>query len=214
MTIQPLAEAYTAEGFNAYLASRVTRELAMRAWRPRGVVLHNTGFLAGPYPVSTKNFYIDMAHGDRPLDGAQRVRNMWQSYIRKGWPGGPHLVLTDREIYTANPLWLPGTHSPSWNATFWGLEMAGDYDIEPFSPELRRLAVEAMAGLYSLLGHEPENETFHLHKEDMLSSHRHCPGRHAGLKAQWIADIDAAMAQMHPGDHEPEPPPEAGEEIS
>lgn len=201
MTIAPIAEAFDKAGFSKYLAGEVTDNFARTFWRPRGVVLHNTDTLDGPYDESVKNFYFDSAHGDRPLSGAQRIKNMWVQYERKGWPGGPHLVLTDKEIYAANPLWMPGTHSPSWNSTFWGIEMAGNYDREPFPPALRDLAVYACACLYSLLGQEVKDSTFHLHKEDMASSHRHCPGRNAGTKQQWIADINATLAAMHPGDH-------------
>jgi hypothetical protein len=200
MTIAPLAKSYTRETFTSYLEGEVTTRLTQTVWRPRGVVLHNTGKIGGPGKSSSENFYYDTAH-QRPLDGAQRVRNMWQSYVNQGWQGGPHLILTDREIWTGNPLWLKGTHSPSWNATFWGMEMAGDFDIEPFPPALRALATHALAALYSLLGHEPSASTFHLHKEDPATMHKRCPGKNAGLKDQWIADIATAMRASHPGTH-------------
>lgn len=203
MTIQPLAKSYDKAGFSAYLHGEVTDRLLKTLWRPRGVVLHNTDTIGGPNAESVKNFYVDSTHGNKPLAGAQRIKNMWVQYEQKGWAGGPHLVLTDREIFTANPLWLKGTHSPSWNSTFWGLEMVGNYDREPFPPGLRDLTVYTLAALYSLLGHEPSETTFHLHKEDLQSSHRHCPGVNAGPKARWIADVRATMAAMHPGGHEP-----------
>lgn len=201
MTIEPIAKAYDKAGFAAYLAGEATQNLLKTMWRPRGVVLHNTGYLKGPTKTSSENFYFDAFHGNRPLSGPDRIKNMWQTYKAKGWPGGPHLVLTESEIYLANPLWLPGTHSPSWNSNFWGLEMAGDFDIELFTPKFRDLVTYTLAALYSLLGHEPKETSFRLHYEDPLTAHKRCPGVHARPKSKWIADINATLAAMHPGDH-------------
>jgi hypothetical protein len=200
MTLPALAKSYDKAAFTAYLRGEVEEEMAKRVWRPRGIVLHNTGKIGGPGKTSSENFYYDTSH-KRALSGPDRIKNMWQTYIKAGWAGGPHLVITDREIFTGNPLWRKGTHSPSWNNTFWGIEMAGDFDIEQFPPALRDLATYAAAALYALLGHEPTNDTFHLHKEDPATSHKRCPGRNAGPKGQWIADIKATMAAMRPGDH-------------
>jgi hypothetical protein len=185
VTIKPIAKGLDKAGFSAYLAGEATEQLVRTTWRPRGVVLHNTGYLKGPTWNSTENFYFDAFHGNRPMSGADRVKNTWQTYIAKGWSGGPHLMLTDREIYLANPLWLPGTHSPSWNASFWGLEMAGDYDIEPFTPKMRDLVTYALAALYSLLGHEPDEATFRLHYEDPLTAHKPLSGQ--GTRGQKAA---------------------------
>lgn len=188
MTIKPIAKGMSAQEFKTYVDGDVTAR--MGAWRPRGVVLHNT---AAP---TLAQFYKNK---DKPLSGEQRVKNMWVSYERAGWAGGPHLVVTDREILLGNPLWLRGTHSPSWNATFWGLEMAGDFDKEALPPALRDNAVQAMAALYAMLGHEPDNNTFHFHKEDPRTTHKGCPGKNAGVKANWIEWIQEAMAKQHPG---------------
>lgn len=202
MTIAPLAKSYTADAFTTYVAKEV--EPKMGVWRPRGFVLHNTGLMTPkgePLPAkggksTSEWFYL---YKGKPLAGLQRVKNMWVSYQDQGWAGGPHLVVTDREIFTGNPLWLRGTHSPSWNAMFWGLEMAGDFDVEAFPPALRDLAVHAMATLYAMLGAAPTNDTFHLHKEDPATTHKHCPGKNAGVKADWIKAITAHMATLHPG---------------
>jgi hypothetical protein len=197
MTLDALAKPYNKAGFATYLHTEIEDRFLQTVWRPRGVVLHNTGKISGT-GTSVENFYQSRG---KPLDGAQRVKNMWQTYINNGWYGGPHLIITDVEIFTGNPLWKKGTHSPSWNSTFWGLEMVGDYDFEKFPPALRDLTTYALAALYDLLGHEPTNDTFHLHKEDPLTSHKRCPGKNAGPKSQWIADVRATMAAMRPGGH-------------
>lgn len=179
---------FTRETFAIYLRDEVT--LKMSAWRPRGVVLHNTGTMQWP----------GMAHG-QPISPEQRLDNMSVDWQNRGFSGGPHLVISpDGIIWAAWPLWKPGTHSPSWNHTFWGIEMVGDFDIEPFPEALKASATAALADLYSMLGHEPTNDTFHLHKEDPASSHKHCPGVNCGDKPTWIARINAAMIATNPGE--------------
>ncbi len=200
--IEPIAKAFSKDAFEAYVDDVVSK--LMGAWRPRGFVLHNTGIIPPRPNPSVQNFYT--ISGKKPLAGPQRIRNMWETYRNQKppWKGGPHLVVTDREIFAGNPLWLAGTHSPSWNATFWGLEMVGDYDIEPFPDALRDNAVHAMACCYAMLGREPDDQTFHFHKEDPGTTHKHCPGTHVGDKASWIAMIRKRMAELYPGGgHEP-----------
>lgn len=189
MTTPPLAKSYSKAAFEAYVEKDV--EPQMKVWRPRGFVLHNT---AAP---TLAQFYLNKG---KPLAGDQRIRNMWVSYQNQKWSGGPHLVVTDREILTGNPLWMKGTHSPSWNSTFWGLEMAGDFSVEKMPPALQDLAVHAMAVCYAMIGQAPTNDTFHFHGEDPKTTHKGCPGKNAGKKADWIKAITARMAELHPGD--------------
>jgi hypothetical protein len=132
------------------------------------------------------------------MTGAQRVKNTWESYRKQGWSGGPHLFCTDREVILGNPLWISGTHSPSWNQTFWGLEMPGDYDKEPFPDGLRDMVSFVLATLYAALGHEPTADTFHLHKEDVATLHKRCPGKNVGTKAEWLVMIHDQMKALNP----------------
>lgn len=186
---EPLAIAMSAEDFEHYCA--VTLPKKMSVWRPRGAVLHNTD-------APTLAQFYKGPHG--AISGPQRVKNMWESYRHQGWSGGPHLVITDREIILANALWLKGVHSPSYNATFWGIEMAGSYETkEQFSTLVRDNTVRALAALYAMLGHEPDNSTFHFHKEDTRTTHRTCPGKNVGSKPAWIKMIHDQMAKLHPG---------------
>lgn len=190
MTLSPLAKAYDKAGFQRYVETDVAKR--MGAWRPRGVVLHNTD------APTLANFY---KAGGKPLAGPQRVKNMWVSYERQGWSGGPHLVITDREILTGNPLWLKGTHSPSWNSTFWGVELAGNFAVEKFPDALDDLATHAIACLYAMIGAVPSDDTMKFHKEDPRTTHKTCPGKNVGTKASWIKDVAARMADLHPGGH-------------
>ena len=189
MTIPPLAQSFDKAGFQAYVENVVAKKLT---WRPSMIVLHNT---ASP---TFAQFY---KNGSKSISGPQRVKNMWVSYERQGWSGGPHLVITDREILLGNPLWLRGVHSPSWNAVSWGIEMAGNYQVETFPPALDDLATHAIACLFSVLGKMPTNDTFKFHREDPRTTHRTCPGKNVGTKAQWIKDVGARMAALHPGSH-------------
>ncbi len=114
------------------------------------------------------------------------------------WHAGPHLFVADDLIWAFTPLNVPGIHSPSWNSIAWGVEMVGDYSIEPFE-RVRGNAVQALAILHAALGLDPN--TLRLHKEDPKTTHD-CPGRHVE-KADIIAAVFDAIAEQHPGDHAP-----------
>lgn len=192
MTVAPIAKGMGRDEFSAYVKGTLSKKMGV--WRPAGMCLHNT---AAP---TLAQFYVDSYHGNKPMSGEQRVKNSWQRYIQAGWAGGPHLIVTDREILLANPLWMPGTHSPSFNATFWGCELGGDYDKEKMPEELRLNAVHAIAELYAMLGHVPSDSSFKFHKEDLRSTHRGCPGKNVGSKQSWIDAIADHMASETPGD--------------
>jgi hypothetical protein len=180
---------FTVEQFKTYLDVVVMGN--MGAWRPRGVVLHNTGKMVWPgFDVKGK-----------PITPVQRLRNMSVDWVARKFNGGPHLVIApDGMIYAAWPLWLQGTHSPSYNATFWGVEMVGDFDKEPFPVEMRAAAVQAAASLYAMLGHEPDADNFHFHKEDPRTTHKNCPGKNVGPKVNWLNAIREAMHSQNPGE--------------
>jgi hypothetical protein len=163
----------------------------MGVWRPRGVVLHNTGsptlaqFNRGP-------------HG--PITDQQRILNSIPDWQKRGFSGCPHGFVMPGRFTTANPFWKKGTHSPSWNGTFWGIEMGGDFDAEAFPPETLDFATHVLACLYAMLGHEPEPATFHLHKEDPGTTHKHCPGKNAGDEGRVDRADHERMRFLHPGE--------------
>jgi hypothetical protein len=157
----------------------------MGVWRPRGVVLHNTG----------SPTLAQFNRGPRgPITDQQRILNSIPDWQKRGFSGCPHGFVMPGRFTTANPFWKKGTHSPSWNGTFWGIEMGGDFDAEAFPPETLDFATHVLACLYAMLGHEPEQRDFHLHKEDPNTTHKHCPGKNAGTKVEWIDRITSACA--------------------
>jgi hypothetical protein len=85
--------------------------------------------------------------------GEVRMRNL-ESYYRdqQRWSAGPHLFVADDLIWVFTPLTTSGVHSPSWNGVAWGVELVGEYDIEPFNPGVRENAVDALAALYTCRG--------------------------------------------------------------
>lgn len=161
--------------------------LTFAAWRPRFVVLHNTG---APTLAQWRN---------GPLSPQQHILNFEQFYRdTQGWSAGPHLFVADDFIWSFTPLTTPGVHSPSWNAISLGIEMIGDYDREDFGrgpgAAVAANTVFALATLHTALSIDPG--TLKFHKEDPKTPHD-CPGRNVD-KASMIARVEAAMGGDHP----------------
>lgn len=177
--------------FGTYVAA-----LRWNGWRPRFCVLHNTG-------APTLKQWMATPGGE-----GQRVKNLAHYYRDQNkWSGGPHGFISPSGIFLGSPLTGPGTHTPSWNAISIGLEMAGDFDVEPFDPKVRDNAVSFLATVHAALGLQPEPfqlgvRGLHLHHEDPGTTHRHCPGRNV-VKADMVKRIHDAMIAMHPGEHSP-----------
>ena len=174
-----IGKGFTAPEFADYVAG-----LSFPQWRPSFVVLHNTA-------VPTFAQW-------HTVPGATRMQNL-QSFYRdtQHWSGGPHLFVADDLIWAFTPLTVPGVHSPSWNNVAWGVELVGDYATEQMPPALHSNAVAALATLHAALGLAPS--TLRLHREDPLTTHI-CPGNSVS-KPAFIADITAAIADLHPGEH-------------
>lgn len=179
---------YVVEEFLEYLESVVAKEFLKTVWRPRGVVLHNTGKINWPGVVNGKQ-----------ITPEQRLDNMSVGWRDAKFKAAPHLVLPpDGLVWLSWPLWKPGTHSPSWNSTYWGIEMVGDFRSEHPTAALLRTASMAMAGMYRLLGQQVDNNHFKLHKEDPKTSHKDCPGILCGPKDVWMMRIKSAMEDLDP----------------
>ena len=138
------------------------------AWRPDLVVLHNTAV-----PCLR----------DRPEGLTEaNVRDLQHYYAEvQGWSGGPHLFVDQGGVWVFNPLDRRGVHSPSWNARAWGVEMLGDFAVEPFDSghglEVATNAFAALAALFRRLGIATVTDaSLKLHKEDPKTTHD-CPGR-------------------------------------
>ncbi len=181
---------YTPEEFTAYVGT-----LQFGIWQPQFVVVHNT---SSPTLAQYHGF------SDRGISGEQWLRNLVGYYRdQMGWSAGPHLFIGDDKIWCFTPLTMPGVHSPSWNAVSWGIEMIGEYEVEPFDPDVRDNAVSALATLHTLRGLDPQS--IHFHKEDPKTTHKQCPGKNVD-KYDLIARVTAAMAIASPGEHLPPRP--------
>lgn len=193
MTDSPLKLGFTKDGFSEYVEKVVAPK--MSAWRPRGVVLHNT------WAPDLKTFEGYIASGKWKAE--QLVENWWTRYRQLGWRSGPHLFVARDKIWLGSALWTRGTHSPSFNSTHWAVELIGNYSIEILPDEIRDNAVSAIADLYAMLGHEPSLDNFKYHGEDPRTSHKLCPGKNVGGKLAWIDAVRAEMQDHAPGEHEP-----------
>jgi hypothetical protein len=151
---------FTPESFETYCET-----LTWSAWRPKFIVLHNTG---AP------------SLAQRPQGFTRTHIANLEAYYRddRKWSAGPHLFVDDKQIWVFTPLTVSGVHSPSWNSIALGLEMLGDYDKDAFDKgrgaAVRDNAVAAMATLSAVLGLDPAS--MKLHREDPATTHA-CPGK-------------------------------------
>jgi N-acetylmuramoyl-L-alanine amidase CwlA len=178
MTWTPIVgRAFSASAFDAYV-----RGLTWPAWKPTGIVLHNTG---NPNLAGRPNGFT-----------AQHMQNL-VGYYRdtQKWSAGPHLFVDDHQIWAFTPLTSRGVHSPSWNATTIGIEMLGDFSVDDFRSGrgaiVRHNTVNAAASLCQRLGIDPAK--IRMHREDPKTTHRGCPGKTVD-KAEMIAAVIARMA--------------------
>jgi hypothetical protein len=168
--------------------------LSFSDWRPQFVVLHNTS-----------EPRLSQWHS---TPGEQRMLNL-QDYYRNpdpasgktAWSAGPHLFIADDLIWVFTSLTTCGVHSPSWNGVSWGVEMVGEYEVEPFSPAVRENTVDALAVLHAWRGIDPE--TLRFHKEDPKTTHKKCPGKNVD-KADMIKRVQDRMGGSDQGEHLPD----------
>jgi hypothetical protein len=173
---------FTAPALQEYAAG-----LKFTTWRPRFVVVHNTG---------VPNF----ADWHR-YTGEQRMRGLTHYYRdEKGWSAGPHLFVADDFIWVFTPLTTSGVHSPSWNAFSWGVEIVGDYATEIFGGAVEANAVQALATLHETIGLDPQS--MRPHRDDPLTTHQ-CPGRNLDIQ-KLRDDVGAELARRQGGEHRSE----------
>lgn len=178
MTIKPVKKAFTPWEFQVYCKDFAKIQ---RSWKPSGVVLHNTAI---PNLAKVQS-YLDKSQWTFP----QLIDNWWVRYIKLGWPSGPHLFVMPDKIWLATPLDVRGTHSPSFNKDYWGIEVVGDFSTEVMSKEHRLTTLSAIKSLYSILGTKPTDKSFRFHGEDPRTSHKGCPGKNIHPKSGWIAEL-------------------------
>jgi hypothetical protein len=176
----------------AKLAAHVSA-LHWPQWRPRFVVLHNTG-------APTQAQWMHTPGGE-----LQRLKNLEYYYRNLGWHAGPHWFVSPDMWLMGTPSTQHGTHTPSWNSLSLGIEMAGDFDRDAFDDKTRDNVVYLLALLHSALGLQPDNfklgvRGLHFHREDQRTTHKHCPGAHV-VKPDIVQRVHATMLAMHPGEH-------------
>jgi hypothetical protein len=166
-----------------YMASLKAEDME---FHPTKVVIHNT---------ATPNYPQWCESPVYP----NRMRGLTDYYCQKcKWQGGPHMFVDDKGFWLFNPLWKRGTHSPSFNASSWGIEMVGDYEKEPFDrgsgAVIRDNAVFAASVLLSYLGLPADNNTILFHREDKATTHA-CPGKNVS-KPDFLKRVKATMKDL------------------
>lgn len=111
--------------------------------------------------------------------GHRTMESMGEAYEQKGWSAGPHLFLaaltpgpfTDG-IWAGTPLAVPGVHAGACNVSHIGVEVVGDYDVEPWPAKVSDLAYSVVL-LLMRWGDIPVGQV-HGHRECL--DNKSCPG--------------------------------------
>lgn len=139
----------------------------------------------------------------------QYIHNMQPYYENMGWRGGPHFFVPPDETICAfgfNDPMAAGTHASCFNAASIGIEMVGEFNVEPFDSgpgaQVRDNAIFLMALLHNKIGLTPEPYAYnqrglHFHIECKADNHD-CPGRFVH-KADVVARVKASMAAVSTG---------------
>ena len=183
MTIAPLKLGFTPEAFTAYV-----KTLGRLEWPAKAVTIHNT------FMPNLK--MVDDYIAAKKWTPEQLIENWWTMYRQKGWYSGPHIFVFRDKIYVASPLTLRGTHSPSFNKDHFGIELLGDYSKEILPDSIRSMGAHAAAVLLNKIGAHANMKTVKFHGDDPKTTHRGCPGKNVGTKADWIAAIEAAQRKL------------------
>jgi hypothetical protein len=181
--------------------------LAFLNWRPQFVVVHNTS-------APTLANYADWrAHPEKHGNWTPEkwLQNLRSYYAGLGWNAGPHAFVCPDGIGLFTPFTQRGTHSPAWNSITWGIETVGEFETEPFDNGSRTNLIAVLGILHARIGLSPADYKFgvrgiHFHKEDPITTHKTCPGKHM-VKADLVNDVVAFMQNLHPGDHAEIPMP-------
>lgn len=86
--------------------------------------------------------------------GETTMNGMLNYYKRLGWNAGPHLFIAigspniaNDGIWQMTPLTTKGIHAGECNNTKWGIEVVGNYDIQPWSSAMRSVVYDVVAEL-------------------------------------------------------------------
>lgn len=164
-------------GFDADAFELYVQGVTLAGWKPTFIVVHNTA----------EPTFADWHH----VSGDARMHGLANYYrYDQQWSAGPHLFVADDLIWAFTPLNVPGVHSPSWNSVSWGVELVGDYSVEPFGDDVKANAIAALATLHRLARWKEPRIRFH--KEDPRTTHKGCPGLNV-VKAELEAGIQTML---------------------
>jgi N-acetylmuramoyl-L-alanine amidase len=169
------------KSFNRSNIKAYVDSVAITAWHPTFVTLHNTDAPS-----------LSQWHG--PTPASQRILNLEHYYrdIQK-WSAGPHFFVADDLIWAFTPMSVHGVHTPSWNMVSIGIEMVGSYTTEAFDTNVRDNTVELISAINKKLS--VPGASLRLHHEDAATTHRDCPGKNV-VKEDMISRINLRMSQI------------------
>ncbi|MDX2066368.1 MAG: peptidoglycan recognition family protein [Fimbriimonadaceae bacterium] len=133
----------------------------------------------------------------------QHLTNLLHYYQNQlGWSGAPHFFIDDRSdgIIVFQDLTKRGVHAASFNRISWGIEMLGNFDMEPFhtgrGAKVRDLSMQTLAICCKHLGVTADSIRFH--RDDPQTS-KSCPGRGVD-KADVVRRVSTLLAAPTPPD--------------
>lgn len=143
-----------------------------------------------PFPKPAWISGITLHHTESPTRaqwrGLTTMQNLKPFYQGKGWSAGPHLFLaaltpgplTDG-IWAGTPLAVPGIHAGACNPDHIGIEVVGDYDVEPWPLAVSELVYGVTTALMQW-GHIPVARV-QGHRECL--DNKSCPGKAINMDA-------------------------------
>lgn len=164
-------KSFDLQAFRAYVLT-----IKWIGWKPQGIVFHNTG-------APTLKQWVEWGpeHDQRILN----LKHLYQDTDH--WHAGPHIFSGRSHCTEFTRLTVPGVHASCFNPTHLGIEMPGDFSVEPFSSGDGALVQDntaaIAAALYSMLGLTPDLPRAYLFHKDCPADHHNCPGAHVDRTA-------------------------------
>lgn len=172
-----IARKFVVRGFSPAEFEQYVKSLVFGDWRPKFFVLHNTVM---PTLAQMPNGFSE-----------SYLRGVVNFTLDQKWNGGPHLFVDRNRIWVFNTLTEPGIHARSWNKESIGVEMLGDYEIEPVDNKVRDNTVAAIAVLCEALNIDGTQVRFH--RDDPTTQKSYCPGKNVS-KEEFIERVTSTLA--------------------
>jgi hypothetical protein len=178
----------TAEEFLQYL-----KGIKFGAWKPKYVTVHHTG---------SPDLKIWRGYQTRkpPISDKQWLSNLAAYYGNQlGWRSGPQFFFTPNNFCVLSPPTAKGVHAVSFNSNSWGVEMVGNFDMDPFEGPYKDKYVEGLACLHLATGlaldpYKFATQGLHFHRDDPKTK-KTCPGTKV-KKPELIAAVKAKMQEL------------------